>query len=316
MGNAIQGVFSKVAIGKEAVAWGTEAASYLYAQFVSESLNENIEPMLLNVLGGSGQKPSEKGMQSTAGDLVVKADYYNALDVIFETALGSVSSGVYDFIDALTKSMSIKAEKADTGKIWKWLGCMVTSLKITGNAKENIVQVTATIAGKQVTIATGTVTETPTTESIILMSQDLFRIADRADALAAGDEIAISNFELTLDNNLKVDDVVAGQSTILQPMRNGFRKVTMSITVPRVTAETYALWQQNRTPLQADIYWSDGTKYMKIEIPYLICIDGGHTPIGGPELHPAELSFEAYLNSTAIMGDVDNEFRITLTDVV
>lgn len=313
---AHMGVLSKAAIGKEETAWGTETAAYGYIPFNSEGLTEIQESVPLDVLGAAGQKPSEKGMKIVNGDLVVKACYYNALPVLLEAAMGNVSAGVYTLLDELVASMSIKIEKVDTGKLYTYKGCVINGFKISGDAKSNIVTVTATIGGKDLTVSSGSVTETPTTESYILMSQDLFRLADRGDALAAGDEVQISSFELNLDNNMKLDDVVGGQQEILQPLRNGFRKVTFNCTVPRVADDVFAGWQQGRTPLQADLYFSDLTKQILIEIPYLFLINGGVIPIAGAEIQPANLEFECCLNSTAIMGDVDNEFRVTLDDVI
>lgn len=316
MGNAIFGVLSKAAIGEEAVAWGTEAASYELCQFVSESLSEKPESVFLNAMGAPGQKPSEKGMIVVTGDIVIKADYYNALGILLKAAMGSESSGVYDLTDELTTSFSLKIQKTDTGKLWTYLGCKVSSLKISGNAKDQFIIATATIVAKSKSVGAGTISETFTSESLTLMSQLTARLADRADALAGGDAVQITDWELTLDNNIKGDDAVGGSHNILEPLRNGHRKVSATMTIPRIPSDVYAGYQQNRTPLQCDLKFDDGTKKLEIEIPYLILSDGGDSPISGPEIIPGGFTFDCYVNSTAIMGDVDEEFRATIGDVV
>jgi len=310
--SAIKGVLSKAAIGEEAVAWGTEAATYELCQFNSESMSEKPESVFLNALGAPGQKPSEKGGIVVTGDFVMKGDYYNALGILLKAAMGSVSLGVYNLTDELATFFSLKVEKKNTGKLWTYLGCKVQSLKISGNAKDQFIIVTATIVAKSKTVATGSISETFTNESLVLMSQLTARLADRADALAAGDIVLITDWELSMDRNLKGDDFVGGSHTILEPLINGHRKVGLTMTIPRIADDTYAGYQQNRTPLQCDLVFTDATKTLTIEVPYLILSDGGDTPIGGPEIVPGAFTLDAYLNSTAIMGDVDNEFRVTI----
>lgn len=320
MGDAIFGVLSKAAIGAETSAWGTEASAYELIQFVSESLSEVPESVYLNAMGASGQKPSEKGMIVVTGDIVLKGDYYNALDIILEAAMGLKTETappparpwIYSLTDELTQSLSLKIEKQDTGKLWTYLGCKVASMKISGNAKDQILLITLTLIAKSKTVTTASISETFTDESLVLMSQLTARLADRADALAGGDEIPISDFELTLDNTLKGDDVIGGSNNILEPIRSGHRKVTLTLTIPRAD-DTYASYQQNRTPLQADLSFTDATKTLLLEISYIILIDGGDIPISGPEIIPASLTFDCFLNSTAIMGDVDEEFEATVT---
>ena len=120
-----------------------------------------------------------------------------------------------------------------------------------------------------------------TIPELMTFNQMTFRIGDHSDALGDGDRVCISSFELSLNNNLTSDEQASpcaensDAKTQIQPVRNGFREVTLSIEMPRYNADTFQTWKAANTALQSDIIFTDGTSSFKIFLPNLEIIDSG-----------------------------------------
>jgi hypothetical protein len=160
------------------------------------------------------------------------------------------------------------------------LGMMINSGTISGNAGEAI-KASFEVQGKQLkkasTTNTGTTLAALPTDlaNLLLFSHLTFQLGDQADALANGDKLGISAFTISVNNNLTSAEQATPDSTHtdatqpLQAIRNGFREVTLDITIPRYVAETLWTAKNADTGYQAKFAFTDGTDEFNIYFPNL-----------------------------------------------
>lgn len=134
----------------------------------------------------------------------------------------------------------------------------------------------------------------------VLFSDLTIRIADDANALAAGDQIKISEFTLTLNNALTDPDFASPANSghtdsglSDEYVRNGFREVTFSITLPRYDADTFLTFLKNDEKLAADLKFSDGTNEINIFIPTLKVTEWNGN-VDSPGLVPVTVNFTCF----------------------
>ena len=145
-------------------------------------------------------------------------------------------------------------------------------------------------------------------------STSRIRVGNQDDALASGDEMCFESFSLELDNMLKGDDYCNQQRYALEPLRNGKRDVRLTLRLPRYSADTFQDWKANGTLLQADFYFTDGTKTWLLEVPEFKIFEGFEANIGGPEVLFQEGIGQCFINtSNTPMTAISDEFRITIT---
>lgn len=118
---------------------------------------------------------------------------------------------------------------------------------------------------------------------------------------------AISAFELTLNNNLKVDDmdVNSGQWRV-QPCRAGQREITGSFTLPRYEYDTMIDWQAADTVLMGELKITGSTmtnvaRYMKIYLCSLK-LEGAAMPVAGPGVTQQTYNFRCLIPTGAPSG--------------
>ena len=154
--------------------------------------------------------------------------------------------------------------------LWEYRQCMVNSLTFNYNVKEGL-KLTADIIPHSLSISpsvntassTWDYSASPTTPIHLqerIMGADLvFRLDDYSDSslLTSADNLPISEFSLTINNNLKTDEQTTVQGLyITEPIRDGFREVTGTITVPRYTSNTPLTDYQADTALMASIIFT------------------------------------------------------------
>lgn len=133
-----------------------------------------------------------------------------------------------------------------TSTTWEWRACMVNSMDISINNQEGL-QITFEIIPFDLDRANS---QTPANwdwsagdyvQERIRFADCAFRIDDysASTALTDDDKLSISEFHLSVKNNLVPDD--RGMSSgfyRLQPVRSAKREITGSLIVPRYSAET------------------------------------------------------------------------------
>jgi hypothetical protein len=155
-------------------------------------------------------------------------------------------------------------------KVNELIGMMINSMSISGNAGEAI-KASFEVQGQElVKDAVGVNTPTilsalPTDLANLLLFSDLtFRLGNQVDALDSGDNLGISAFTISVNNNLTSAEQSSPDNTAshtsptkpIQPIRNGFREVTLDITIPRYVAETLWTAKNADTLYQAEFLFS------------------------------------------------------------
>jgi hypothetical protein len=99
-------------------------------------------------------------------------------------------------------------------------------------------------------------------ERIVFSDIDHFRIDDFSTSvsLSSADDQGISAFEMTINNNLKGDDMdaVSGKFRV-EPTRSAHREITGSITLPRYNADTFFEWEAADDKLMAHLQATGST---------------------------------------------------------
>jgi len=311
-----KGVLTQCGISTPA-SWGASWAAVDTAiPFDEEGIEEAIEVLEDAALEGkAGKRAPDQGLIKIAGSLSGDLDYYNWGSLI-KAAMGAESGGVYTLSDELDEMRRIEFDK---GVSRHRLDSFKVEQMIISGEKGKILRIQFDIVGHQASrSATAFPSISCTNRSRVKYSvsstNSLIRIANQDDALAAGDAVGWESFKLTLKNNLNPDDATNESPYALEPVRDGFREVSLDIKIPRYTADTYNTWKTTPTLLQADLYFTDGTKTFKIEIPELKILNGFDMNIPGPGVIVQEGTLGCYrnLNNTP-MAAITDEFRITIT---
>lgn len=316
-----QGYLSKLAVGKETT-WGTGVSVNEVVPFTNESLNKAIEKLMNEYLDRTaGVKTAQNGNVSVTGDLTAELVYDEitgaiiGVESLIYAAFGAASRVEYpatsgNFYNKYTLaddiSVSYTAAINKGVSVWEMQGGKVNTLEISATAGGKG-QISVGLIGKNL-LRTGdsgivnTVTTinnlAPTVEPTIMT---LDQLTVRLDTIASGaltsaDEQAISEFTFSLNNNLSDPTFASGSTLTLEPIRNGFREVTLKLTFPRYEADTLIGYYNDNTELQADLKFASGTKQFNILLPRLVISEVPEAAVGGAEIVPLTVTFKALYN--------------------
>lgn len=320
-----QGFTNRMGIKKQG-AFITAVAVTDIIPFLNESLTRNRPAIARNYLSGiSGKRQPDFPIEHVAGDVAgeMVIDEIATDPIGWEHFLqGALGTSAWDAVNSLNlytvadnlPSYTIAALKR-TGVVWENIGCMINTLEISGSMSNQTCQFSAGLIGyKQLQTADAGITNTsatftgltPANEPSKLLFQDLvIRVADVANALAVGDKINVSEFNLSINNNLEDPVFATPDNTThtssefpMEYLRNGLREVNLSLTLPRYSSETYFQALLAATTLQADLIWTVGSYNFKIFLPLLKVIEPS-APTSGAEIIPQTVNLEAHWNAGA-----------------
>jgi len=316
-----QGFNSKAALGKES-AWGTGVALTEVLPMTSEDFNRQLNKIMNSYLDAT---VSHKRVQSTVigvnGTLnleavhdVIAGDIFGignlllgALGVATWEAIGGRNQ--YTLANTVANYYTLAFEK--NVSVWEMQGCKINTLEFSGEAG-GVISLAAGIVAKDllrtgdagIVNASGAFTALiNTTEPKLLQMDDcVIRIDVHGAVLAGADQVNVSGFKLSLNNNLKADDYatpLTGESgdTILEPIRNGKFDVDLELTFPRYTSDSEFGWLNADTPVQCDIKFLLGTDEFNVYLPNCEVMEAG-APIPGAEIFPKTVKLKALHNGT------------------
>jgi len=296
------GYKARTGIGLESLAgdWGTLVAPTILLPFTTENLNPEREwqqnNALTNVLGQ--ESPHLVGKKTT-GSLQVYASYRNSEFLLMaafggtvgKTGAASPYTHTFDLGETWTRAFSTIIEK--DVNCWNITGAMINTLTLNSSATgvfwdlDIIAKETTLTTTHRAALAALTYSES---DPRLFHQDDLqFRIGDTADALAADDEIGVSDLNLSLNNKLVVDEKTSESGLYISiPVPNGKPELSLSFTIPRLEAQTLIDAQMAGTKMQADIIFTGaavgvGNYTMTINLPTLYILTAP-TNIGGEEL--------------------------------
>jgi len=317
------GFESQLGIGTE-VTVGTEVVVTEKIPYRSESIKAQNNHIQDNSLCGPAARPA-----SQQGTLIVEGGFeahmrYALSQLIFQHFFGTfltdtpvVGTNTYSLDPSIDgDSITVAIEK--TVSVWTTLGYKVSELEITGTPTDGILWSVSGFGTDQIrNSATNTsgVLDALAIPGDFMLFQDMrLRIGDHVDALAAADELDISEF--TLNINRQLDPTEVNSFNRLEALENNFRETTLTITIPRYCADDFIDFHRNHTNLQAELLFTDGVNTKTILLPNMLTMEFD-AEIGGPEFTPLELSFTAHpnnaspaLNTFMTLNDVNAEVEL------
>jgi len=300
-----------------ASSWGaTFVPATTMIPFVSESITKNFDRMMSKALiGQAGEHESEVGRQIVAGDLVMDLDYNNL--GLLEYALGDLTTGTY----SLTMDLPMFHLEIDKGvQRYRFQSCKVNQVTIAGSAgAEDPITVTLNVIAYSATISGSTFPSLSLSTPTRAWFEDLsmFRIGDLADALAPGDELGISSFELVCNHGLQADGKdSSNQANVLEPIRNEFRQVTAKFGLARNSsdAENIADLCAAGTRVQAQLALTNGSDSFTVYLPQGKVTVPPHMNVSGPGVISSE--FETswhYNNDNSNMSTREDQVEIVVS---
>lgn len=337
-----QGVSTIYSIGKETT-WGTGVAVDTIATYKAEAVDRDFTDINSSYLDGVAElKVSRQGSLIVAGDLT--------LELVYDTS-GTNPKGVDDFLlfslgdanfdiggfnefqtvtDLAVSFTGANLKKADT--VWETQGTKVSQLVISGTAgSDTAVEAVASLVAKNLLITgEASIVNAPaavtglsgTNPNPIAMDDAVVRIGAVGAALTDSDRVCISDFTITINNNLS-DPVFCTPLTgddpkfAAEPIRDGFLEINAEVTFPFYDDNTFFLGQSAETNYQADFKFLRGTDEFNIYLPF-IRVNSNVAQVSGASLIPQVTGFQAFANNgqntdmtftstTAITGGVGIE---------
>ena len=322
-----QGFAGIIGVVKEG-SWGAVGEVTKALPFVKEDYVRDVEKHIDEVLRGTaGRGQALAGNKRFHGTIPLDLTYEDC-DLLIAMALGAAGSpgangdlydNTYSLAEDITYSFTAAILKAVS--VWEYCGNKVNTMKISGSANKPLA-IEFGVAAKDIDLSSATNTavivaalDTEDAAAKIMFSDLEFKIAAQATALAGETEKGISDFELSLDNKLKIDQFDNRALTILEPVRDGFREIKLSFTVPRYEADTYVDWYEADTPLHAWLKFTSGNYLFDIHIPRLK-IDNVQAPIEGPGLIGQKVACTCYRDpdSDSATFTLTDELEIDVTN--
>ncbi len=294
-------------------------------------LSEGIEFDYTDVLheylfGNAGIPGRQRVFEPVSGSIECEIPYtekngteFVSASVLIALAMGTATwdaaqtSNRITLLDDLNVFGTIAVDKGHHAtKVWEITGAMVNSMTLSGSAEESLKGSFDIIAydmaidnsTNTVSLLAGMPNDVPT---LVLFKDFTFRIGDQAGALGDGDRVNLSAFSLSLNNNLSppeqstIETGHTDQKQTLQPVRNGFREVTLEITIPRYDADTFIDFLTNDTNLQADLlgtHPSAGGTEFDIIMPNLK-VESISAPIAGAGLVVQTVTLRCFRRNSA-----------------
>lgn len=321
MADASLGILGRMGIVTGAATWatGTYPGSATTYPFISESLTDAYNRIEQNSLVGfGGRLPSDQGVEVITGTTEHIMDY-TTMHLFITAVFGDDTAGTITIEDrhgaGSAKAFWIEIDKEHTEYVFG--PGKPTKITITGEKDGQIkIALDWVFFGFQTKTSGftgGAWTPTPR----MLFEHGVFRVADQANALAAGDEINPESFEITFDRGAKTDDYVADSTNPKQtliPIENDFRSAQYKITIPRYEDDAFGTWKAADTTLQGDIVFTLSGNTLTISMPELRITEGFDANIEGPAAVKLDGTFELYRcgNGSHPMG-TGNEIEVVYT---
>jgi hypothetical protein len=315
---------------------------------ITEGLARAIEKELDNVIrykAGYGQ--SDVTGKAVSGPITIEG-VYKGIESLIVSAMGfsnyaaspeTVVAGVYKHTFELANNLHTQSWQAGDGilagsgylagdnkvrrgtlcidkkvSIWEFASTMINAMTIRGNSKEMRFEFDCIPYDLDRASAINT---SSAAWSIIdddwlsLLFQDLALWIDdysAAVALSADDALGISEFEIKLENNLRIERDSLSGLLIAEPKREAKRLITGSCTVPRYVSDTLLADLDAQTAMMAMLRFTGSqigaTGYHRtlwIWLPTLK-FDKIDAPVGGPGLIPVTHTFTAEIPAAAPAG--------------
>ncbi|MFC2076626.1 phage tail tube protein [candidate division KSB1 bacterium] len=192
--------------------------------------------------------------------------------------------------------------------LWEFASAMVGSIELNANTADGLVIGTELVTRDLDRASTTNVTSTgwtyPGGRNRVLFHDLTARLGvySTGTSLSSGDNVRISDFSIRIENNLEADTQTANSSRgIEEPVRNGVRTVTGSITIPCYRNDTFFDRHDADTLLMGDFKFtgpdigSSTARYrLNIYLPSFR-LTKASAPVNGPGTVAETYSLEALI---------------------
>lgn len=263
-----------------------------------ESLSKAFDMMRSKALDGNvAQKEFSLGRQIVQGDLSVEMDYDN--HGLLHYCFGS-GSATYEFDDDNDNWFHLEIDKYT--KRHRFYAVGVNSWTISGEAgsEDPLKLALGCYTRSQLRADTAFPSLSLADNRIYFEDLSICYVGDQADALGAGDAVAIKGFELSCENNFQIDGKDSSdQDHVLAHARNDWRSASLKLQFARYGAdqEQFATWRDAGTRLQATMIFTNGSDSMTVYVPEMKISAGADFSIGGPNVTEGEVTMDAFYNN-------------------
>lgn len=304
--------------------WGAAWATVdTVIPMLSESLTAKADELRdESLIGQASETEFSLGTQKVAGDIVISIPYGIAgVAQLIGYAIGTYASGAITRADSLSSNV-FHLEIDKIVNRYRFACCMISKLVIAGEIGSGK-PVTATMS----LIARSFATSATAFPSISLATSGAARVygehlrdpgyiyvGDCANALTSGDVLGAKSFELTIDNNLKADDVDSSSNYVLEPERDGMCKTSLKLGFARhqTSSAQFTTWRDAGTQLQAILNFSSSTT-LRFRFPRLYVQSGADFNVSGPGTYGGDVMLDAFYNGSG--GSARNAY-MAVTDQV
>jgi len=314
-------VLRKVAAGYESTP-GTYEAPTVLQPFTSFTVRQNFDMIPDEAIVGIAFRDlPNQGSRKIEGSLVGEIDC-GTIDPILHAAFGARSApGTITYTLPTDKNViSLSIAGLDSQKCYKYAGCYLKNLVIASNAGEKVNYTSEVVGWKaEVREAVGnfpSISTNPDVDKRLLHynageTNGYIRIGNHDDALAAGDNMQLENFEVELNWNF--DNQFANAQGTLQPLSGaaGRPEVMFRGKIARHDADTFPGWRDALTKLQADIMiYRSATDILQIQIPNFVLSE-----ITITEDEVAGIEFVAQVGRNGIGTSYENSYMAFVSPV-
>lgn len=324
---------------KQATTWGVPA---LLTQndallFTKEKITRSREHLPDDSAGQAFHTAADQGLVTCGGDLTCYLRY-QGLDTLVALALGTagtpVLSGASTYAHALRMAEATDGLFATLGLYKGFSAHEYPSVKIDGFTINGEAGQPLTIAFHLTaddlsvnadsgvnTAAAMAALALPDPTNRVLFRQGVFLINDASDpALSANDGISPAKFALTFKRKL-TGDHLAGSDRIAEPCAAAFPELTLELTFPSYTSDTYLHDLGNDTHKKMQITFTgapieSGHNYrLDILLPHLVITNAeAIVDKAGKITHPVTMNILGAASAPAGMTGITQPFAINLTN--
>jgi len=298
------GVLTKAGYHSTPSAWGA-SWSAVNTQFPIKSegiVQEFLRIQNENLCGSPARKSSDQGPLSVKGPIEAELDYINHANLLYY-GLGIHDVGSYIGIANELPDQYFRFEFDKNVSRWRIGSAAMAGFEISGKAGESLKLTMDMICRDLIRSATAFPSISISSCKRVMFDEiTAFLLGDLTDALTTADAQPVQEFSLKFERNL-TEPEWDGVSPIysLRPIENGFRKVTLDLTLSRHAADAFLDWEAADTPLQSTVTFSASSHTFTIVMPYMKIVSAPHN-IEGPGVIRPKVQLELYYNQNTLTG--------------
>lgn len=251
------------------------SATFLLAPFTDGMPNQIFDPIENNSIVGHGFRDiPQQGIQHVFEDPITILLDKISCQPWLQALCGAPAVGVYNIASHVQK-LSVAA--LTSLKCHKYANVYIKKLNLKGSVNNNWT-LTIDLISKtaEVREVVGNFPSSPTSPDEPFVFHEAggtgyFRIGDTVDALSASDEVNIEEFSLDIVPGFDGQWCNEGRLSLIPLFGQVPPSVSGSFTVARHDSDTWSVWEEEHTRLQAELYiYKSATASLKVQIPRFI----------------------------------------------